>query len=80
MVNQEVYAACKKFVDDDKGYEALACLSKMLEERNTEIKIMANHRLVVLDTVKKFARVDNPSTKKHLCNRLEVIGNLVEDE
>ncbi len=75
MSNPEVYEVCKKLVDNDHGYEALACLSKMLEERNTELEIMANHRLIVLDAVKRFTRVDNSATKK-----LKAIETLVKDE
>lgn len=80
MDKQEVYAACKKLVDNDKGYEALACLSKMLEERNTELEIVANHKRVIVNTVKKFTRIDIPTSTKGLRSRLDVIGDLVEDE
>ena len=80
MMNSEVYTACKKLVDDGLGYEALVCLSEMLEERNTELEIMANHKCIVVNTVKKFTRTDIPSTTKGLRDRLETIGKLVEDE
>lgn len=80
MDKQEVYEACKRLVDADKGYEALACLSKMLEERNTELEILANHKCVVVDTIKKFTRIDIPTTAKGLRSRIDVIGDLLEDE
>lgn len=80
MNKQEVYVTCKKLVDDDKGYEALACLSEMLEERNTELKIVSIHRNAVINTVKNFTRIDIPTTAKGLRSRIDVIGDLLEDE